>query len=180
MRCFFRMHLAGRATFLLSASKLVQICPLLLCSGVRPDVSLVGGVRGLRGRGHLSRMGLKAVTFDLDDTLWETMPSLKRASELHMQYLREKCPTVQIDMDSLRAEMLLVRDTLDDGGADLSILRRKTLESIVRKAGYDDCENGARSLLPSSVFASFSLELALFSAGIQECPTYQSRTDESC
>eukprot|EP00281_Chroomonas_sp_CCMP1168_P012925 CAMPEP_0206284654 /NCGR_PEP_ID=MMETSP0047_2-20121206/40888_1 /ASSEMBLY_ACC=CAM_ASM_000192 /TAXON_ID=195065 /ORGANISM="Chroomonas mesostigmatica_cf, Strain CCMP1168" /LENGTH=228 /DNA_ID=CAMNT_0053715119 /DNA_START=255 /DNA_END=941 /DNA_ORIENTATION=- len=88
-------------------------------------------------------MVVKAITFDLDDTLWETMPSLMRAHEMHISFVNSNYPKIELDGDKLKAEMKSMREVLDDGGADLSKLRRSSLESLAKKAGYDNFEEVA-------------------------------------
>uniref|UniRef100_A0A7S1DFQ4 Haloacid dehalogenase-like hydrolase domain-containing protein 3 n=2 Tax=Hemiselmis andersenii TaxID=464988 RepID=A0A7S1DFQ4_HEMAN len=78
-----------------------------------------------------------AVTFDLDDTLWDCLPPLKRANAAHIEHMRENYPKVEVDADKLRAEMLALRELLSpEEGASLTILRRKTIERLAERAGY--------------------------------------------
>ncbi len=44
---------------------------------------------------------------------------------------------MQTDPDTYKAEMIKMRQVLDDGGADLTRLRRSTIASLASRAGYD-------------------------------------------
>lgn len=81
---------------------------------------------------------IQAITFDLDDTLWETLPVIRAAEEELFQWLAASYPEVarQYDTDSLRAvRMALARDN-PERAHDLTWLRRESLRQVGEMAGY--------------------------------------------
>lgn len=81
---------------------------------------------------------IRAITLDLDDTLWEIGPVIVRAEELLWQHLTENYPDIrqnfsQHDVHKIR---LSVMDEFPDYWHDFRFLRKKVLERLAQVAGY--------------------------------------------
>ncbi|MDE3231778.1 MAG: HAD family hydrolase [Pseudomonadota bacterium] len=83
---------------------------------------------------------IKAISLDLDDTLWPVWPTIGRAEETLAQWLAEKAPlTVPLCaipgyQRQIREEMPALRPDL---GNDLSALRREAIRVLLKRAGED-------------------------------------------
>jgi putative hydrolase of the HAD superfamily len=82
---------------------------------------------------------LRAICFDLDNTLWEIEPVLLRAERILADWLRLRYPRIPERvppdmMQAMRAELL--RDE-PHRAHDLTYLRRETLARAAAAAGYD-------------------------------------------
>jgi putative hydrolase of the HAD superfamily len=82
---------------------------------------------------------IRAICFDLDNTLWEIEPVLNRAERILADWLERRYP--RIPQRFTPAGMLEVRAALlaeqPDQGHDLSFLRRETLARCAALVGYD-------------------------------------------
>jgi 2-haloalkanoic acid dehalogenase type II len=91
-------------------------------------------------RKRISTMkGIRTITVDLDDTLWEIHPVIRRAELRLYEWLGEHYPKVTEmftaeDMRSLRNEV--VREHADRAH-DLTMLRRTVLTRAATSAGYE-------------------------------------------
>jgi 2-haloalkanoic acid dehalogenase type II len=84
--------------------------------------------------------GIRTITVDLDDTLWEIHPVIRRAELRLYEWLGEHYPKVTEmftaeDMRSLRNEV--VREHADRAH-DLTMLRRTVLTRAATSAGYEE------------------------------------------
>jgi putative hydrolase of the HAD superfamily len=83
---------------------------------------------------------IKAISLDLDDTLWPVWPTIGRAEETLAQWLAEKAPlTIPLCaipgyQRKIREEMPALRPDL---GNDLSALRREAIRVLLQRAGED-------------------------------------------
>lgn len=82
---------------------------------------------------------VRAICFDLDNTLWEIEPVLLRAERILADWLRQRYPRIPERfpaeaMQAMRAELL--RDE-PHRAHDLTYLRRETLARAAAAAGYD-------------------------------------------
>ena len=83
---------------------------------------------------------IKAISLDLDDTLWPVWPTIGRAEEELAAWLAEKAPqTVALCaipgyQRQIREEMPALRPDL---GNDLSALRREAIRVLLQRAGED-------------------------------------------
>lgn len=83
---------------------------------------------------------VRAVTLDLDDTLWPIWPTITRAEGVLLQWLGEHAPataTLYSDTAALRAirnQMVSLRPDLRH---DLSALRRESIRLALTQAGDD-------------------------------------------
>jgi putative hydrolase of the HAD superfamily len=83
-------------------------------------------------------MPIDAISFDLDDTLWDIGPVIVRAEHTMYDYLRERYPRVTDshtleDMRDRRARLALDRP---DMRHDFTWLRRESLRMHASEAGY--------------------------------------------
>lgn len=85
---------------------------------------------------HISR--IKAITLDLDDTLWPVWPTISRAEAVLQAWLNEHAPTTA----ALSAQPEIkkaVRDEVNNRhtarGHDLSFLRLESIRSLLLMAG---------------------------------------------
>ena len=79
---------------------------------------------------------IKVLAFDLDDTLWDMVPTLLRAERTLHDWLREHCPRNQYDMvamRNIRAELLDEDPALAHRVSDL---RRGVICRALEKSGY--------------------------------------------
>jgi len=87
-------------------------------------------------------MKAKAITFDLDDTLWPILPVIIRAEEETNAWLKNNYPAVKKIMDT--SEILHIRTEIlnkyPEFKNDLSKLREKSYESLGLRAGYSHQE----------------------------------------
>ena len=82
---------------------------------------------------------IKAVLFDLDDTLWPIVPVIKRAENLMFAWLAEHAPAVarRVSIDGMRARRQELMATDPVYQIDLRILRRVVLNEAFTEAGAD-------------------------------------------
>lgn len=82
---------------------------------------------------------VRAICFDLDNTLWEIEPVLLRAEAILADWLRDRYPRIPERFSA--AEMLAMRAALlrdePHQAHDLTYLRRETLARAAASAGYD-------------------------------------------
>jgi putative hydrolase of the HAD superfamily len=88
---------------------------------------------------HMPFGAVRAICFDLDNTLWEIEPVLLRAEGILADWLRRRYPRIT---DRFSAEeMLAMRASLlrdePQQAHDLTYLRRETLARLATAVGYD-------------------------------------------
>jgi FMN hydrolase / 5-amino-6-(5-phospho-D-ribitylamino)uracil phosphatase len=82
---------------------------------------------------------VRAVAFDLDNTLWDIEPVIVRA-ELRMQaWLREYCPRIpeRVSIEDMRAARALLALQEPHNAHDLTYLRITSLARHARECGYE-------------------------------------------
>ena len=82
---------------------------------------------------------IRALTFDLDDTLWDNRPVLLAAEQALYDWLGRHYPGIKTrysleDMWNLRRDLLRQTPELHN---DVTTLRKKSLRIMARSAGYD-------------------------------------------
>lgn len=84
-------------------------------------------------------MTIRAVTFDLDDTLWPVAPVIERAEHAMHAWLAAHCPAVaaRYDVGALREMRRRVAAEHPRLAHDFSALRRRSLEHALHERGYD-------------------------------------------
>ena len=87
----------------------------------------------------MSLSAVRAICFDLDNTLWEIEPVLVRAERILTDWMRARYPRIPERFSP--AEMLEVRESLlreQPGQAhDFTFLRRETLARLAQAVGYE-------------------------------------------
>jgi putative hydrolase of the HAD superfamily len=83
---------------------------------------------------------LRAVAFDLDNTLWNVDPVIARAEERWMEWLREHCPRIpeRLTMQDLRAARMALAAREPHNAHDFTYLRIASLAEQAREFGYDE------------------------------------------
>ncbi|MEF8833695.1 MAG: HAD family hydrolase [Halofilum sp. (in: g-proteobacteria)] len=81
----------------------------------------------------------RAISFDLDDTLWACDDVIGRAEEAVYAWLQRQCPriTAEYDLEAMRQARMETAAVRPDLQADLTRLRRETLVWHADRAGYD-------------------------------------------
>ena len=90
---------------------------------------------------------VRAISLDLDDTLWPVWPAIERAEAVLHRYLAQHAPATAMlfgDATALRAIRQQVGADLPHLQHDLSELRRESIRRALRQAGDDPslAENG--------------------------------------
>jgi FMN hydrolase / 5-amino-6-(5-phospho-D-ribitylamino)uracil phosphatase len=86
----------------------------------------------------LDPLKIKAISFDLDDTLWPIWPTIERAEKALHDWLTERAPMTAAlfsnaaALRDIRSEMSLVRPDLKH---DMSALRRESIRLALYRAG---------------------------------------------
>jgi putative hydrolase of the HAD superfamily len=82
---------------------------------------------------------IRAVAFDLDNTLWDVDPVIARAEQLWMQWLQDHCPRIseRHSLDDLRAARLELAAKEPHNAHDFTYLRIASLAAHARECGYD-------------------------------------------
>ncbi len=89
-------------------------------------------------RRDLSR--LRAIAFDLDNTLWEVEPVIARAEHRVMDWLSEHCPRIaqRFTNEQLRAARRQLALDEPHRAYDFTYLRIESLARYARECGYDE------------------------------------------
>ncbi|ABM95448.1 HAD family hydrolase [Methylibium petroleiphilum] len=80
---------------------------------------------------------LRALTLDLDDTLWPIWPTIARAESALQAWLQRHAPRVteRFDLAAMRADREAVARERPDWAHDLSALRRESIRRLLVAAG---------------------------------------------
>jgi len=83
---------------------------------------------------------IRAVAFDLDNTLWDVGPVILRAEERLQQWLREHCPRIaeQVSIEQMRAARERLARSEPHNAHDFTYLRLTTLAAHARECGYEE------------------------------------------
>jgi 2-haloalkanoic acid dehalogenase type II len=83
---------------------------------------------------------IRAVAFDLDNTLWDVDPVLERAEERWLQWLRDHCPRIpeRLSLDDMRAARMQLAAREPHNAHDFTYLRIASLAQHARECGYDE------------------------------------------
>ena len=84
--------------------------------------------------------GIRTITLDLDDTLWEIHPVMRRAERVLREWMSEHYPRVvelyaREDIMELRARVIA---EFEERAHDLTFIRRTVLARMSDAAGYDE------------------------------------------
>jgi FMN hydrolase / 5-amino-6-(5-phospho-D-ribitylamino)uracil phosphatase len=83
---------------------------------------------------------LRAVAFDLDNTLWDVGPVLVRAEQCLHEWLRENCPriTERVSAEEMRAARERLARSEPHNAHDFTYLRLTALAAHARECGYEE------------------------------------------
>lgn len=83
---------------------------------------------------------IRAVAFDLDNTLWDVDPVLVRAEGLWMTWLREYCPRIpeRLTLEDMRAARMQLAQREPHNAHDMTYLRIASLAQHARECGYEE------------------------------------------
>jgi 2-haloalkanoic acid dehalogenase type II len=91
----------------------------------------------------VGRRSIRAVTLDLDDTLWPCEPTLLRAERLTREWLNERAPEVIApwSIERLRERRMAIHAARPELKHDFVTIRRLALQEVFRAAGADDAQS---------------------------------------
>ncbi len=103
---------------------------------------------------------IRAVAFDLDDTLWDVGPVIVRAEQRLQDWLREHCPRIveRVSREDMRAARERLARSEPHNAHDFTYLRITALATHARDCGYGE-EVAARAF---EVFFAARNELQLY------------------
>jgi len=103
---------------------------------------------------------VKAICFDLDDTLWDLMPSILHAEQIVYQWFAVHCPRVtgSNSIEDIRKLRAAIGHKYFDRQHDLSFLRLRCYEQLVADSGYEI----AAGIRAFDVFQAARNEVELF------------------
>src|SRR5215470_7104134 len=83
---------------------------------------------------------IRAVAFDLDNTLWDVDPVIARAEAVWMSWLQENCPRIpeRLTLEDLRAARMELAAREPHNAHDFTYLRIASLAQHARELGYDE------------------------------------------
>ena len=83
---------------------------------------------------------LRAVAFDLDNTLWDVGPVIVRAEQSLQEWLREHCPriTERVSIEEMRAARERLARSEPHNAHDFTYLRLTALAAHARECGYGE------------------------------------------
>jgi FMN hydrolase / 5-amino-6-(5-phospho-D-ribitylamino)uracil phosphatase len=83
---------------------------------------------------------IRAVAFDLDNTLWDVDPVIQRAEARWLEWLQENCPRIpeRLSVDDLRASRLALAAREPHNAHDFTYLRIASLAQHARECGYHE------------------------------------------
>jgi FMN hydrolase / 5-amino-6-(5-phospho-D-ribitylamino)uracil phosphatase len=89
------------------------------------------------------RRSIRAITLDLDDTLWPCEPALLRAERLALEYLAAHAPEVIApwSIERLRERRMAIHAARSELRHDFVTIRRLALQEVFRAAGADDAQS---------------------------------------
>lgn len=85
-------------------------------------------------------LNIRAIAFDLDNTLWDVGPVIARAELLMLDWLREHCPRIceRFSLEQMRVAREEVARQEPHRAHDLTYLRIAALARHARECGYDE------------------------------------------
>jgi 2-haloalkanoic acid dehalogenase type II len=83
---------------------------------------------------------VRAVAFDLDNTLWDVDPVIERAEQRWLEWLTEHCPRIpeRLSLDDMRAARMALAAREPHNSHDFTYLRIASLAQHARECGYDE------------------------------------------
>src|SRR5436190_830707 len=86
---------------------------------------------------------IRAITLDLDDTLWPCEPTLARAERLAHEWLAARAPEIAAawSIEQLRERRMALHASRADLRFDFRTIRGLVLRDVFREAGADDAQS---------------------------------------
>jgi len=83
---------------------------------------------------------VRAVAFDLDNTLWDVEPVLARAEVRLLEWLHQHCPRIpeQVSLEDMRVARAELARAEPHNAHDVTYLRLTALERHARECGYQE------------------------------------------
>ncbi|HYX75286.1 MAG TPA: HAD-IA family hydrolase [Steroidobacteraceae bacterium] len=81
---------------------------------------------------------VRAIAFDLDNTLWDVEPVLERAEQRLAAWLQQHCPRMALSRAEMRAAREQLARSEPHNAHDVSYLRVAALAAHARAHGYDE------------------------------------------
>ena len=81
---------------------------------------------------------VRAIAFDLDNTLWDVEPVLERAEQCLAAWLQEHCPRIALSREEMRSARERLASREPHNAHDVSYLRLTALAAHAREHGYDE------------------------------------------
>jgi FMN hydrolase / 5-amino-6-(5-phospho-D-ribitylamino)uracil phosphatase len=81
---------------------------------------------------------VRALAFDLDNTLWDVEPVLERAEQCLAAWLQQHCPRIALSREQMRAAREQLAQREPHNAHDVSYLRVAALAAHAREHGYDE------------------------------------------
>jgi FMN hydrolase / 5-amino-6-(5-phospho-D-ribitylamino)uracil phosphatase len=81
---------------------------------------------------------VRAIAFDLDNTLWDVEPVLERAEQCLAAWLQQHCPRITLSREQMRAAREQLARREPHNAHDVSYLRIAALAAHAREHGYDE------------------------------------------
>jgi putative hydrolase of the HAD superfamily len=81
---------------------------------------------------------VRAIAFDLDNTLWDVEPVLERAEQCLGGWLQQHCPRIALSREQMRAAREQLAHREPHNAHDVSYLRLTALAAHLREHGYDE------------------------------------------
>ena len=122
-----------------------------------------------REQKRVQKMSIKYISFDLDDTFWDVMPTIYRAEDLTSSWIKENYPGADkiiqsTNMMDLRNKLLKEDPSLL---VQISDLRTKMFYEVGLLAGYNKEESDKLSKNAFNIFIEARNDVKLFE-GVQE------------
>ena len=122
-----------------------------------------------REQKRVQKMSIKYISFDLDDTFWDVMPTIYRAEDLTSSWIKENYPGADkiiqsTNMMDLRNKLLKEDPSLL---VKISDLRTKMFYEVGLLAGYNKEESDMLSKNAFNIFIEARNDVKLFE-GVQE------------
>jgi FMN hydrolase / 5-amino-6-(5-phospho-D-ribitylamino)uracil phosphatase len=86
---------------------------------------------------------IRAITLDLDDTLWPCEPTIQRAERLAHEWLAGRAPEIIApwSIERLRERRMAIHATRPELRYDFVAIRRLALQEVFRDSGADDAQS---------------------------------------
>jgi putative hydrolase of the HAD superfamily len=93
-----------------------------------------------RPSSRIVMQSIRAIAFDLDNTLWDVGPVIARAEQCMMAWLREHAPAIteRVTLEEMRAAREVLARNEPEHAHDLVYLRLETLARLARQCGYGE------------------------------------------